>query len=601
MERLQQFAAAVVAAVLAVLCMIVGILGLTVWKPAQEVVASVTPSQPLVMTRDGVLPLFGQSVKVMASAAQDEDVALVVGTPADIMGWIGTSAYTEIIGVEGGLTSLKTTDHDSTSTQAAQSTQPQSGQSPSGQSAQSGQAQSGQSQSGQSAQSSQSARTEQSGQTTPAAEAPQSGQNVVVELVSNDMWSREVSGKGGVTLDLKDVGPGQAILASTASGTAAPTITLTWGVEKANVLAVVAWVASMIFAAVALFLAYRQWRLLNSRNERAERIAARESADSTDTQAISLQEIADYGTGAEEETAKNVVVEGHDTHAVSLDEDENVKAELTVPDQGAPEGTADALIEGVSEGDAESTSEEYAQPKSEQEAFVSEDTPTEDASAENSPEEELTEEDNSDDVHADDAPRATDEATYFDAYADMVDSEVDGSLDSAEHGEAEQAEMSIPDEESPASANSLAENAHQKPSTPQPPAEVEPRVLTIGRHAANGGPIEVDPPETVPTDTGTIDLSSIRPGGAVLPSRRALREARERGVERLVIDGREFDTGLLPVVNRDGEIVTSDAAASNAEESTSSSEEKEVEGTRGGWTSLMSSWMTRNATSKEEE
>lgn len=560
MERLQQFAAAVMAAVLAVLCMIVGILGLTVWKPAQEVVASVTPSQPFVITRDGVLPLFGQSVKVTASGAQDEEVALVVGTPADIMGWIGTSAYTEVIGVEGGLTSLKTTDHDSTSTQAAQSDQ-----------AQSGQPQSGQPQSGQAAQSGQAGATAQSGQAGPAANAPQSGQNIVKELVSNDMWSREVSGKGTVTLDLKDVGPSQAVLASTASGSTAPTLTLTWGVKKTNVLAVVAWVMAMLFAAAALLLAYRQWRLLNSRNERAERIAARESADITDTQAISLQEIADYAATAEDEpSTKRSGVAGNDTHAVPINDDENVKEAAALPNE---ESTEDASGDLVSEDLKRSGSEHGAQE--EKDIDAEETSGKGDEAAEDNGDADVSDKRTGSDSGVD-ADAGPDEAAYFEKYADMVDSQVDAGIVDGE-----------PEGKEPAASDSSG--------------EPDARILTIGRHAANGGPIEVDPPETVPTDTGTIDLSSIRPGAAVLPSRRALREARERGLERLVIDGREFDTGLLPVVNRDGEIVGADGEESAGADAHSSLEDKDAKGTQGGWTSLMSSWMKRTSTSKEEE
>lgn len=575
MERLQQFAAAVVAAVLAVLCMIVGILGLTVWKPAQEVVASVTPSQPFVITREGVLPLFGQSVKVTASAAQDEEIALVVGTPADIMGWIGTSAYTEIIGVEGGLTSLKTTDHDSTSAQAAQSGQSQSGQPQSGQAPQSDQAtQSGAAQSGDAS---------QSGQASLAVDGAQSDHNIAKEIVSNDMWSREVSGKGTVTLDLKDVGAGQAVLAATESGASAPTVTLTWAVKKSNVLAIVSWILAMLFAAAALFLAYRQWRLLNSRHERAERIAARENADITDTQAISLQEIADYAASndkdepVKEAAAEPVEPRISDAESDTVNETEEEAAsfvegaspdidQATGSDDLDDSGTVAAVDSHVEENVSEA---DFRDPDHLEDTF--------DRSSQGDHEE----------VHNVDAQN--EEEAYFGTYAEMVDSQVDASHDD---------EPPSHDIDAASGDGEPNDDGHHAPAAPHVQAASDVRVLTIGRHAANGGPIEVDPPETVPTDTGTIDLSSIRPGAAVLPSRRALREARERGLERLVIDGREFDTGLLPIVKRDGGIAADEAGV---DASSSSSDREDTAGTHGGWTSLMSSWMTRKETSKEEE
>lgn len=590
MERLQQFAAALVAAALAVLCMIVGILGLTVWKPAQEVVASVTPSQPFVMTRDGVLPLFGQSVKVTASAAQDEEVALVVGTPADIMGWIGTSAYTEIIGVEGGLTMLKTAEHESASTQAAQSSQ----------AAQSGAQDNAQSQATPPVDGAQSA--------SGTADTAQSGGGVVNEIVSNDMWLREVSGKGSVSLDLKDVAAGQAIMAASESGNAAPTITLTWGVKKTNVLAVFAWVLSILFAAIAVFLAYRQWRVMNSRHERAERIAARESADITDTQAISLEEIADYAASAEQRDSDASGNEGRDAAEKAVDTDVRVE-DAAMSENSASEGQPDADEYPADYSDKESHPDGEGEDSSvplettidvfssvPNDGWDQPDTP-DDAGEE--PSFEADELGGEPDPSGEHAP-SHDEAAYLEEYADMVDSQV---------GEGHAADRDDHAGQGSEVSDDTADVPVVSKTAGSPPAdEDEPRVLTIGRHAANGGPIEADPPETVPTDTGTIDLSSIRPGAAILPSRRALREARERGLERLVIDGREFDTGLLPVVTRQVDTSNGDEKVDEpaGEEDSSTNHDEDSSSSRptgqaGGWSSLMSSWMKRGTHAKEEE
>ena len=95
-----------------------------------------------------------------------------------------------------------------------------------------------------------------------------------------------------------------------------------------------------------------------------------------------------------------------------------------------------------------------------------------------------------------------------------------------------------------------------------------------GRHGIAYHDDEVDPPARESTDTGIIDLSAIRPG-AVLPSRRALRQAREKGEGRLVIAGQEFDTGLIPQVEKEEEASTSDG-----------SEEKR------SWGSIMGSWIS---------
>ena len=122
------------------------------------------------------------------------------------------------------------------------------------------------------------------------------------------------------------------------------------------------------------------------------------------------------------------------------------------------------------------------------------------------------------------------------------------------------------------------------PSEETPEAE-ETLKLVTGRHGEWTGPEDQDPPEKVSTDTGIIDLSSIRPG-VTLPSRRALREAREKGEEKIVIDGREFNTGLIPIVHQTD---SDESAGSESEESSSAS--------RSGsdsWTKLMSSWLKKN-------
>ena len=126
--------------------------------------------------------------------------------------------------------------------------------------------------------------------------------------------------------------------------------------------------------------------------------------------------------------------------------------------------------------------------------------------------------------------------------------------------------------------------AEDDPSDEAP--EIEETVKPVaGRHGEWMGTEDQDPPEKVSTDTGIIDLSSIRPG-VTLPSRRALREAREKGEEKIVIDGREFNTGLIPIVHQTD---SDDSTRSESEESSSAS--------RSGsdsWTKLMSSWLKKN-------
>ena len=77
-----------------------------------------------------------------------------------------------------------------------------------------------------------------------------------------------------------------------------------------------------------------------------------------------------------------------------------------------------------------------------------------------------------------------------------------------------------------------------------------------------------------------MDLSGIR-GGRTLPSRRALREARNNGEQVLVVDGQEFNTGLIPVTRpRDAEQAPAPTSAPDDDASAT-----------GGWTSIMSGWL----------
>ena len=105
-----------------------------------------------------------------------------------------------------------------------------------------------------------------------------------------------------------------------------------------------------------------------------------------------------------------------------------------------------------------------------------------------------------------------------------------------------------------------------------------------GRHGLDNGPIDQDPPERATSDTGVIDLSGIR-GGRTLPSRRALREARNKGEEVVVVDGQEFNTGLIPITrprNAAEQTPTPTAPTSAPDDDASAT---------GGWTSIMSGWL----------
>ena len=442
MKRLKQYASAAIAAAVALVFLIVGALALTVLKPSQELASSVVASNALVMTRDGVLPLVANDVRIDARSLSGAPVALGVGTPGDVIGWIGDDEYTEVVGITSDRSVLKVEEHPGA--KQAESSQ-------SGSAAQSGAQRTASASEGpQSADSSQSA-------SLPA-------QALEADLEGSDMWLDKTAGQGSATLALSDIPVGRSLIAVSAAGKGDLELTLTWSMQRVNTLAIIAFLGAGLAALISAVLVLSRRHLLQRRRERAQVLTERAGADTTQTQMIDTAQV----TG--------LIDAGRADDAPSKETRDEAPAgtEQTGEDPGEAQGAADASHD-----------------------------------------------------------------------------ENDGPLGSADHAE----------EYGAAETDAGAEAAH-------------------GRHALAEGAIDADPPEKVPTDTGIIDLSAIRPGVA-LPSRRALREAREKGEEKIVIEGREFDTGLIPVVAKEGPAPASDDPA-EGDDATSS------------WKSLMFGWLKKD-------
>ncbi|MBB6334925.1 hypothetical protein [Schaalia hyovaginalis] len=458
MKRLKQYASAAIAAAVALVFLIVGALALTVLKPSQELASSVVASNALVMTRDGVLPLVANDVRIDARSLSGAPVALGVGTPGDVIGWIGDDEYTEVVGITSDRSVLKVEEHPGA--KQAESSQ-------SGSAAQSGAKQAESSQSGSAAQSG-AQRTASASEGPQSADSSQSAslpaQALEADLEGSDMWLDKTAGQGSATLALSDIPVGRSLIAVSAAGKGDLELTLTWSMQRVNTLAIIAFLGAGLAALISAVLVLSRRHLLQRRRERAQVLTERAGADTTQTQMIDTAQV----TG--------LIDAGRADDAPSKETRDEAPAgtEQTGEDPGEAQGAADASHD-----------------------------------------------------------------------------ENDGPLGSADHAE----------EYGAAETDAGAEAAH-------------------GRHALAEGAIDADPPEKVPTDTGIIDLSAIRPGVA-LPSRRALREAREKGEEKIVIEGREFDTGLIPVVAKEGPAPASDDPA-EGDDATSS------------WKSLMFGWLKKD-------
>ena len=491
MELFKRYVAASSMGVVALVCVLVGLLGVTVLRPPTHQVSSVVSATDLIMTRGNVLSIVKDDVTVTATSKSGAPVTLSIGTTQDVKGWIGDAAYTEVIGVESDRTKLKAESHDAIGPSRVPSPTPtQPG-------AQSG-AQSG----------------VQSG-AQPLAEP--SSADLVQQLASSDMWFKQASGEGTVSLDLENVPSGRSALAASAAGPDDLTLTLTWKVEQTNTLAIIAFLAACVFALIALALFLTRWQLLRLRKIREARIEERRKADSLETSSINSAAVAERIAAAREAAPAAVAAsEPAKADEPSVEESEQREADADEqPADNAPTWGAAAFASGKNEA------EDDEAPVAEADEAVAED------SAETEP--------------ADEAPVEPAEAS--DENAEQAQPTVDAS------------EEYVPDP--------LTDTFERR-----------------GRHGLDNGPIDQDPPERATTDTGVIDLSGIR-GGRTLPSRRALREARNNGEQVVVVDGQEFNTGLIPVTRpRNAEQAPAPTSAPDDDASST-----------GGWTSIMSGWL----------
>ena len=490
MELFKRYVAASSMGVVALVCVLVGLLGVTVLRPPTHQVSSVVSATDLIMTRGNVLSIVKDDVTVTATSKSGAPVTLSIGTTQDVKGWIGDAAYTEVIGVESDRTKLKAESHDAIGPSRIPSPTP----------AQSG-AQSG----------------VQSG-AQPLAEP--SSADLVQQLASSDMWFKQASGEGTVSLDLENVPSGRSALAASAAGPGDLTLTLTWKVEQTNTLAIIAFLAACVFALIALALFLTRWQLLRLRKIREARIEERRKADSLETSSINSAAVAERVAAARDSAPAPAPVE-------------------------EPPAADEATVSNDSSTDAAEAMP--VEEKAQWGAVVY--TPAADESAENAPAEE---------EGADGA------SSEEEAAGEAAPSETDDATEAAD------------------SSDEAASNEPASNEVPQDDYVPDPLTDTFerrGRHGLDNGPIDQDPPERATTDTGVIDLSGIR-GGRTLPSRRALREARNNGEQTVVVDGQEFNTGLIPITRPRA---AEPAAPTSAPDDDASK--------TGGWTSIMSGWL----------
>ena len=542
MEFLKRYVAAASMLVVALVCALVGLLGLTVFRPPTQQVSSVDSATDLIMTRGNVLSIVKDDVTVTATSKSGAPVTLSIGTTQDVKGWIGDAAYTEVIGVESDRSKLKAESHDAASSPDAHVAQP-------------------------------GAQADVQSGAQPLKD-PTSAE-LVAQLASSDMWFKKASGEGSVSLDLENVPTGRSALAVSAAGAGDLTLTLTWKVEQTNTLAIIAFLTACVFALIALALFLTRWQLLRLRKIRAARIEERRKADSLETASINSAAVAQRV--AAHRDSSPVPAEQREDEAPEARDESAQRSQRT-----SGEGWGAAVFA------ATPTRSEPIEPAVED--TIVRDVPSGSDRAHTPEAAGLPE-----DTIVREVPSGSDRAHTPEAAGlpeDTIVREVPSGSDRAHTPEAaglpeDTIVREVPQDtvvrEVPAGFPSDAAATHDDAATTG--AEYTPDPLTDtmerrGRHGLAQGPIDQDPPERATTDTGVIDLSGIR-GGRTLPSRRALREARNNGEQVLVVDGQEFNTGLIPVTRpRDAEQAPAPTSAPDDDASAT-----------GGWTSIMSGWL----------
>ena len=542
MEFLKRYVAAASMLVVALVCALVGLLGLTVFRPPTQQVSSVDSATDLIMTRGNVLSIVKDDVTVTATSKSGAPVTLSIGTTQDVKGWIGDAAYTEVIGVESDRSKLKAESHDAASSPDAHVAQP-------------------------------GAQADVQSGAQPLKD-PTSAE-LVAQLASSDMWFKKASGEGSVSLDLENVPTGRSALAVSAAGAGDLTLTLTWKVEQTNTLAIIAFLTACVFTLIALALFLTRWQLLRLRKIRAARIEERRKADSLETASINSAAVAQR-VAAHRDSSPVPAEQREDEAPKARDESAQRSQRTSGEGWGAAVFAATPTRSEPTEPAVEDTIVREV-PSGSDRAHTPE--------AAGLPEDRIVRE----------VPSGSDRAHTPETAGlpeDTIVREVPSGSDRAHTPEAaglpeDTIVREVPQDtvvrEVPAGSPSDAAATHDDAATTG--AEYTPDPLTDtmerrGRHGLAQGPIDQDPPERATTDTGVIDLSGIR-GGRTLPSRRALREARNNGEQVLVVDGQEFNTGLIPVTRpRDAEQAPAPTSAPDDDASAT-----------GGWTSIMSGWL----------
>ena len=346
MDQLRRFSGAAAACAVAVIAAIVAVLALTVWKPTQQISATVTPQQPVVITREGLFQLEGGEVTVTAASASGKQVTMALGTAADVRAWVSDLSYAEITGISANRENLLTEGHDSATSSPSPSPSPSS-EAPQ--------------------------NPDQNAQPSPSPSA-----TPTLSAAGGDMWLDEASAPSTATMTLRDVAAGRSLVITSDGTTPSDlTVTMTWQTPHANVLAITAGVITFIcllIAAALVGLVLLRERQVDSEEEKRKEDEAEdgasqqvdpaffetdENSESSEAETETLQsdneEAEEYSDSIEGgETPDDVTAQDAFTEAAEFDE-ETPESEL--PEDRTSEESFEIEEASVTERDESSDSE----------------------------------------------------------------------------------------------------------------------------------------------------------------------------------------------------------------------------------------------------
>ena len=255
MDQLRRFSGAAAACAVAVIAAIVAVLALTVWKPTQQISATVTPQQPVVITREGLFQLEGGEVTVTAASASGKQVTMALGTAADVRAWVSDLSYAEITGISANRENLLTEGHDSATSSPSPSPSPSS-EAPQ--------------------------NPDQNAQPSPSPSA-----TPTLSAAGGDMWLDEATAPSTATMTLRDVAAGRSLVITSDGTTPSDlTVTMTWQTPHANVLAITAGVITficlLIAAALVGLVLWRERQVDSEEGKRKEDEAEDEASQQVD-------------------------------------------------------------------------------------------------------------------------------------------------------------------------------------------------------------------------------------------------------------------------------------------------------------------------------